>query len=140
PKAKRVYDAQLLGKPLAEPPTTPMVGEGSAEQQAPVIVLPAYAVALDDTAPTLAPTASSPDPLGWMYGPWTGLPGETPVPGRTPTELDVPALEPTVPFVVAAEVEALPAELNGTAVLPPPGAALVIPAPAAPGAAQALSP
>ncbi len=117
PKAKSAYDAQLLGKSI---PTVKPAGPAprtAPERLEPVVREPALAVVV--SPPTVLPVTSSPDPLAWLYGRWTGLPGDTPVPSRTLTDINLQPTEPAVPLAVPIE-------------LPPPGSSVLIPPPVIP--------
>lgn len=76
PAAKRVYDAALLGKPLppAAPPA-PAAPPVAASPAAPAPAAPAAAAAPAQAAASTAapaePPKAQPDPLGWLYGPFT---------------------------------------------------------------------
>jgi hypothetical protein len=123
-KSKAAYDAKLLGKrpdALNTPPAEP------AEQAQAAVPAPLIAVVEPPSGVIPAPVPA--DPLAWLYGPWTGLPGETPVPSRTPTELDLRPTDPTVQIAFPIELPAL----GSTTLIPPPvvpveGPASVLPA------------
>jgi hypothetical protein len=115
PKAKAAYDAQFLSKPVPTvKPVGPAPARRPASQAQPVPPVPSVAVV--ELPPTSVPTGASPDPLAWLYGPWTGMPGDTPPPSRTLTEIDLKPTEPDVPLVFPIE---LPAP-GSTMLLPPP--------------------
>jgi hypothetical protein len=126
PEAKRAYDADLLGKPL--PPAEP--APPAMAELAPAPVQPAIAVA--DLPPPALAIPMSPDPLAWLYGPWTGLPGETPVPGKADTQLDLNGA-PTLAEALPANGDALPVLPYVPSVLAVPGSSIVVPPPAVPG-------